>query len=218
MGTADGFPPNVRGNKRLLGAIVLLAASTLAACAVTTKLQSPLEIKDFSKKSNDAIGLHISAASKQYVWNGNINVIPYSVEFGNALEPNAKHAFGKAFRQVVLIDRFPTPTSSQGGPERAVSLEIAYADVSPGALTFSSTRAVLQLKAILAKGSQIEDQAILVEGSAEASPGVLGAIPLLFINQVAYDAALQEASELAMKDALEKIVEATLARLQQANP
>jgi hypothetical protein len=191
--------------KKLNLAIVLSYVWLLAGCSVTTKLTSPLPVNISAAKTDEAIGLYIPDASKQYVWKGNINVATYNVEFGNALEANAKHALSKVFRDVSVIDHFP-PASTTG--ERAVSVEIEDAQVSPGALTFLSTSADVRLKAIIAEGGQAVGSPISVQGQAEASPGAMGANPILGMNQAAYDGALQEASEKAMTSALEQLIDA----------
>ena len=196
-------------NAGLLGVLITVIA-LLPACSITTKLTNPLPIKEFGVANNEVIGLYVPEASRNYVWKGNINITPYSVEFGNALEPNVKYALSKIFREVVLVDVFPVPALSTKDVMRSVSVEIETAKVSPGALTFSSTSAELRLKAIFSKAGQIEGDPILVLGRATASAGGAGYIPLL--NQVAYNAALQKAAEQAMTDALEQLVDEIIKR------
>jgi hypothetical protein len=148
-----------RGSRGL--AVILLGfIELLAGCSVTTKLTSPLPVNISAAKSDEAIGLYIPNASKQYVWKGNINVATYNVEFGNALEANTKHALSKVFRDVSVIDHFPPPLTSGG---RAISVEIEDATVSPGALTFMSTSADVRLKAIIAEGGKAVGNPISVQ-------------------------------------------------------
>ena len=111
-----------------------------------------------------------------------------------------------------LIETFPTSQARDGRPLRAVSVEITGSKVSPGALTFSATGAVLRLQAKVAVGSEIDAAPLEIEGRGEASPGALGAVPILFMNQVAYDRALQKVCEVALQDALEKLVDVMITR------
>jgi hypothetical protein len=202
---------------------------TLAGCSVTTKLTSPLEIKNFDAKSNEAIGLYIPDASKQYIWKGNIHVVPYNVEFGNALEPNAKHALSKGFREVTLIDQLPQPSATNSGFSRIISVEIEDADVSPGAMTFMSTSANIRLKAIITENGKVVGQPISVQGNSDSSPKfkvvnsdgsidpeINRTMAMLDIQQTAQNAdaayykALQQAAEKAMSSALEQLVDAVI--------
>ncbi|MEQ1560239.1 MAG: hypothetical protein ABL933_15055 [Methyloglobulus sp.] len=161
-------------NRRLLSKVCLIALFNLvwlfAGCSgITTKLTNPLPIKDFGAISKDAIGLYIPDASKQYIWKGNINVVPYNVEFGNALEPNAKHALSKAFREVTVIDHMPQVTTATSGFSRIVSVEIEDADVSPGALNGMSTSADIRLKAIITESGDVVGKPISVQGHADSA-------------------------------------------------
>ena len=193
----------------VVSAVIVVGLNT--GCGVTTKLQYPLPIKDFAVKKNETIALYIPDQSKTNVWKGKININPYSVEFGNALEPNAKYALSKVFSEVVVVDKFPPPPVSAASPKRAVLIEISGANVAPGAMTFSSTSSSLNLKATMSQGGQIRGEPMSVQGTASASPGVMGAIPILGLNQLAYNKALQKSAEGAMTKALEELVDAIIA-------
>ena len=189
---------------------MICGACLLVGCSTTTKLRSPLPIRNFDKISDEVIGLYIPEESKHYVWRGNINVTKYNVEFGNALEANAKHALSKIYSEVVPIDHFPLDPLPNNGITRALSLEIARANVSPGGATFSTSSAELQLRAELASDSQLEREVIVAEGKGDASPGAAGCIPLFFINNIAYNKALQKANEQAMAHALDRLIDAII--------
>lgn len=194
--------------RKRTGTLTLMClVASLLGCAVTTRLAAPLPIKNFGEMKDETIGLYVSDASRTYVWNGHINVAAHHVEFGNALEPNAKHALSRIFRKVVVLDKFPPNTSAHHDLTRAVSVEIKHANVTPGALTFSSSSAQLDLTAVVAHGGRVEGNSLLVQGRAEASPGIMGAIGPLYSNQTAYYVAIQKAAELAMVNALEQLVD-----------
>jgi hypothetical protein len=189
-------------------ALACCAAALLAGCAVTTRLSSPLDIRLVEGGRKDGIGLHIPEPTRSYVWRGRINVVPYRVEFGDGLEPNAVDALSRAFGEVTMLETFPP--SSELSPEYSISLHILGAQVSPGLLTFSSTTAELQLKALVAKRAVVHEAPIRVTGRWESTPGAEGFNIQGARNQVAYEQALQDASEGAMANALAQLVEALL--------
>jgi len=189
---------------------MVCGACLLIGCSPSSKLRSPLPIRDFNNISDKAIGLYIPQASKTYVWRGKINITSYSVEFGNALETNAKNALSKIYPNVLPIDHFPLDPLPNNEIARALKLEIAGANVSPGGMTFSKSSATVELRAELACSDRLETKVITASGNGEASPGAMGCIPLFFLNQVAYNKAVENANELAMTNALERLIEAII--------
>ena len=142
------------------------------------------------------------------MWKGRINVVPYTVEFGDTFEPNVRYALERAFGRVMMLDSFPPGGS--GAPQYSVSVWISDADVSPGALTFMSSSAAVHLEAEVATGTLVHDRRIEVEGIWESSPGAAGLDVGLGQNQVAYEATLQSACEGAMREALWRLIEELL--------
>jgi hypothetical protein len=187
--------------------ILLLNSSNCGT--ITTKIQSPLPIKNLGISSEENVMLHIPEASRAYIWKGEINVIDYHVEFGNALEPNAKYALSKYFKDVTIIDK-PMSASKSMNITNTVTMEIETASVNPGSLTFTSTESEIKIKTILTKDGKADGNDFSVLGRGSASPGILGLIPI--INQIAYNNALQNASERAMTNALEKIMDEIIKR------
>jgi hypothetical protein len=197
-------------NKKLKPVILLILAFPILNCAVATKIQSPLPIKNFDSSNGESVMLHIPEASRTYIWKGEINIIDYSVEFGNGLEPNAKYALSKYYKDVTVIDSVILPAKSTGNNATTITIEIEKAFVNPGSLTFMPTQSQIKTKALLSKGGKPEGEEISVVGMGSASPGILGLIPL--VNQIVYDNALQYASEQAMTNALEKIIDEIIKR------
>lgn len=197
-------------NKKLKPIILLILAFPILNCAVATKIQSPLPIKNFDTSDGGSIFLHIPEASRKYIWKGEINIIDYSVEFGNALEPNAKYALSKYYKDVTVIDTIVSSTKSTGNTGTTVTIEIENAFVNPGSLTFLPTQSQIKTKALLSKGGKQDGEEISVQGIGSAAPGILGIIPI--VNQIVYDNALQHASEQAMTDALERIIDEIIKR------
>jgi hypothetical protein len=114
----------------------------------------------------------------------------------------------------MILERFPP--SRAPIPRVALDIAIKGTDVSPGQMTFLSTSATVDLEARLAVDGVVQAEPIEASGEGEVSPGFVGAVP--GANQGAYDSALQEACELAMGDALEKLVDASIARLASTAP
>jgi hypothetical protein len=158
--------------------------------------------------------VHVSPAARSYEETGWVNVVRYRVDFGDSLEANVADAFGRAFSEVAIADEFP-PMGAKS-PRLAFDVEIAGSDVSPGMLTFLSSSAEVSLRARIAVDGVTQPAPIEVQGHASASPGGLGALP--GPNQGAYDQALQIACEGAMRDALEKLVDASIARARSIPP
>jgi len=189
------------------------AALLALACGPQIKLSSPLTMKEYDKRVRVPMALHVPDDSRRYVETGHINVVQYKVYFGDALEANAAHAFSAAFDGFTVLDQFPPAKAPL--PRLAIDVAIQSTNLSPGALTFMSSSATVDLKGTLAVDGVVQAEPIAVTGKGEASPGALGAVPGPFggPNNGAYDQALQAACELAMGDALEKLVDATLARV-----
>ncbi len=192
----------------------LLAALCALACGPEIRLPSPLTSKLYDTRIKLPVALHVSEAARSYVATGMINVVRYHVYFGDALEANAVHAFGQAFDRVTVLDRFPP--AGDRAPRLALDVGIKSTDVSPGQLTFLPTHATVDLEARLAVDGVVQAEPIDVSGQGQGSPGALGALP--GPNQGAYDSALQSACELAMGDALEKLVDASITRMASTAP
>ncbi len=155
-------------------AILLILASHFLNCAVVTKIQSPLPIKNFDSSNGESIMLHIPEASRTYIWKGEINIIDYSVEFGNGLETNAKYALSKYFKDVTVVDTIVSPSKSTGNSGTTIIIEIEQASVNPGSLTFLPTQSQIKTKALLSKHGKQEGEEISVLGVGSAAPGILG--------------------------------------------
>lgn len=194
--------------------LALLLSLLGLACGPEIRLSYPLTSKRYDSRLALPIGLHISDAARSYVTKGHINVVGYQVDFGDSFEANAAHAFGAVFDGVKVLDRFPP--AGPDAPRLALDLDIADADVSPGALTFMASHARVELRAKLAVDGAVQEPPIDVTGNGEGAPGALGAAPI--VNQNAYDSALQKACESAMGDALQKLVDASITRMALVAP
>ena len=181
---------------------VIAAVLSLSACATTMDLRSPVPLESEAAPRSQSILFHVDEGASSYEFKGNINVQPLTIAFGKSLKSTLAAALAQKYESVSEIGAFPP--ASDSAP--SVSVEFSEVTVNPGALTFSSSSASVELRARFQVPGDSTLQAVRIKAKAEASPGAQGAIPIPGLNDSAYNNAIRRASELALARAVVGIV------------
>lgn len=199
-----------RRSRRIWGLIVLyFAASALGGCQ-TLQIHPRFAPTETRVAVRATIRLILDEDTKGYVWTS--NYWGYKVEFGKVLETAAQTAFGRAFAEV----QYGEAPDTVGAPDvRTVALKLLNVDVSLGLFTFSTVEAFMRLEATVVRSQHGKECVVTAQGNGAASPGAgwyssaWWAIPNR-PQDLRHKAAVRDACEKAVVDALEKIVDQTV--------
>lgn len=191
--------------------IVLLGAG----CTATTSFKYPIEMPPSGEKLDEVLALYVAPETRDYVNKNFVNIVPYTVRFGEGVDSNAEAALAHVFSSVFRVEEFPSKELHGGAPLRTVGIEITGSKVAQGQLTFLPTTAELELLVRVSAPGGIGDATVVaISGSGKASAGAKGYVPIA--SQLAWQKSVTEACELAVKDTLTKMVHAVVAALSDA--
>lgn len=184
---------------RIITIVLLLLTS---ACSSTYTLRNPVPLEGVPEQVSASVTYHVPSTAKNFSYKGNLNIQSLVVEFGPSLENTIRDALSLQFSNVS-----PQSSNAEEPDTPLMTTEFGLVSVSPGALTFSSSSARVELIVNFQRGGRSQSITKQFIGEATVEPGVAGALPIPGLNDSAYNAALRRACELALSRAVEKAVD-----------
>ncbi len=180
----------------------------LAGCATTTHVRTNMEFSPEPEKIDKTILLDVPQETRDYVAEARYVWQAFRIPVGQAVEPNALQAFGSVIRTVHLQE-------GKELPDRTIEVSILPdTGIRLGFFTFSKNTFSITLQCDVKKpgGEVVWSGTASAESSKRKAGGFLGG----GIGYSAYTAALREAAEDAMQQALQKLANDLYAAKDQA--
>ncbi len=193
----------------------LIALVILTGCTSTTvHLRPDLTFQTKDSKLRKSVSISISTDTKNYVLKSKAGVGTWTVPIGQALEPNALRAFAAVIEKA-------TAYTGDTAADRIIELSFdPQTDIRLGGTTFSENKCIIVLKCDIkdSTGKVVWSGTAHGEASKNISSGYMCLTPLLLIGgifiQNAYNAAIGNAADAAMMEALQKLADQVKAQKQ----
>lgn len=170
------------------GIAIAAVMALLGGCGgVPTKatLGDAIPFTDREVRIAQVVGLYVDPESREYVARQTLghdskltNTVEFSVEIGQALEPNALRSLGKVFERVVVVDKSGAPRGGGERPAWVVELAVNPAtNIKIHPMAFGTHRVDIHLDARLrrADGTVLFARTYSGEGAEGTAKGLLAA-------------------------------------------